>query len=249
MRFIAETTTDGVTERLFTVGDVPGAVWAPAGAEGPRPLVLLGHGGGGHKTAPPIASRARRYVTGLGIAVAAVDAPGWAGRPVPPEYEPFNAEIEELSAAGKPLGDAFARRGVVAAALAIPEWQATIDALTGLDWIGAGAPIGYWGVSLGSAIGVPLVAAEPRIKAAALGLMGYETLAEAAAQITVPVEFVLQWDDEIVPRASGLALFDAIGSAEKTLHANPGGHMDVPRFEADSSQRFFARHLKSHALD
>ena len=243
MRFSSETTADGVTERLFTVGGAPGAVWAPAGAEGPRPLVLLGHGGGAHKTAPSIVTRARRYVTSGGYAVAAIDAPGWGGRPTPPEYEPFSAEIEELTAAGKPLGDVFARRGVVAAALAIPEWQATIDALTGLDWIGAGAPVGYWGVSLGSAIGVPLVAAEPRIKAAVLGLMGYETLAEAAARITVPVEFILQWDDEIVPRESGLALFGAIGSAEKTLHANPGGHMDVPMFEAESSERFFARHL------
>ena len=191
---------------------------------------------------PPLRD-GRRY------AVAAIDAPGWGGRPVPAEYEPFNAEIEELTAAGKPLGDAFARRGVVAARLAIPEWRATIDALTALDWIGADALIGYWGVSLGSAIGVPLVAAEPRIKAAVLGLMGYETLAEPAARITVPVEFVLQWDDEIVPRESGLALFDAIGSAERTLHANPGGHMDVPRFEIDSSERFFARHLMNRGLD
>ena len=243
MRFTAETTADGVTERLFTVGHVPGAVWASAGATGPRPLELLGHGGAGHRTAPSMVSRARRYVTGSGYAVAAIDAPGWGGRPVPPEYEPFNAEIEELTAAGKPLGDAYARRGVVAAALAIPEWQATIDALTELDWIGTDAPIGYWGVSLGSAIGVPLVVAKPRIRAAVLGLMGHETLVEAAAQITVPVEFELQWDDEIVPRESGLALFDAIGSAEKTLHANPGGHMDVPTFETDSSEHFFARHL------
>jgi hypothetical protein len=99
------------------------------------------------------------------------------------------------------------------------------------------------GVSLGSAIGVPLVATEPRIRAAVLGLMGHETLAEPAAKITVPVEFELQWDDEIVPRESGLALFDAIDWPEKTLHANPGGHMDVPKFEIDSSERFFARHL------
>ncbi len=46
-----------------------------------------------------------------------------------------------------------------------------------------------------------------------------------------------------MPRESGLALFDAIGSARKSLHANPGGHADVPMFEAESSERFFARHL------
>jgi hypothetical protein len=38
-------------------------------------------------------------------------------------------------------------------------------------------------------------------------------------------------------------LFDAFASAEKTLHANAGQHRDVPLFEADSSVRFFARHL------
>ena len=69
--------------------------------------------------------------------------------------------------------------------------------------------------------------------------------AEPTAQITVSVEFVLQWDDESVPRESGLALFDAIGSAGKTMHANPSRHMNVPMSEVDSSERFFARHLVS----
>ncbi len=243
MRFGTETTSDGVTERLFTVGDAPGVVWAAPGAAGPRPLVLIGHGGGGHKTAPTVTDRARRCVTGLGAAVAAIDMPGWGGRPVPAAYEPFNAEIEDLTAAGKPLADAFARRGVVVAGIAIPEWRATIDALTALDWIGQGSPVGYWGLSLGSAIGVPLVAAEPRIKAAVLGLMGHETLAAHAARIAVPVLFQLQWDDEHVSRQSGLGLFGAIGSAEKTLHANPGRHGDTPEFELGDAERFFARHL------
>ena len=243
MRFLSETSADGLTERLFTVGDVPGAVWAPADATGPRPLVLLGHGGGAHKTHPSIVGRARRLVLGRGYAVAAIDAHGFAGRPVPAQYEPFNAEIEELRAAGKPLGDAFGRRGVVAATFAVPEWQATIDALTGLDWIGAGGPIGYWGVSLGTSLGLPLVAAEPRITAAVLGLMGDWNLAATAARITIPVLFQLQWDDELVPRADGLALFDAFGSARKTLHVNPGHHSDTPQFEADSCEHFLARHL------
>ncbi|MGH3872043.1 MAG: hypothetical protein ACRDSR_11105 [Pseudonocardiaceae bacterium] len=84
---------------------------------------------------------------------------------------------------------------------------------------------------------------EPRIGAAVFGLAGHQTLAAAAAEVTVPVEFLLQWDDEIVPRDSGLALFDAFASREKTLHANPGQHINVPVFELESSERFFRRHL------
>jgi hypothetical protein len=50
-------------------------------------------------------------------------------------------------------------------------------------------------------------------------------------------------DDERIPRAQSLALFDAIGSAEKTLHANLGRHEDLPRSETDNSLQFVARHL------
>jgi dienelactone hydrolase len=103
--------------------------------------------------------------------------------------------------------------------------------------------VGYWGVSLGCGLGVPFVAAEPRVRAAVLGLGGAMASAQAAARITVPVEFLVQWDDERVPRDQCLALFDALASAEKTLHANPGKHGEVPAFEVDSTLRFFARHL------
>ncbi|PUB28853.1 hypothetical protein C8K30_103277 [Promicromonospora sp. AC04] len=43
-----------------------------------------------------------------------------------------------------------------------------------------------------------------RIRAAVLGLNGAEPSAEAAAQLTVPPEFLVQWDDEMVPRAASL---------------------------------------------
>ena len=76
-----------------------------------------------------------------------------------------------------------------------------------------------------------------------LGLVGAEVSAETATRITVPVECLVQWDDERVPRTQSLALFDALASAEKTLHANPGKHGEVPAFEIDSTLRFFARHL------
>ena len=226
MRFTSEATSNGVSERRFTLGDIPGVLWSPADATGRHPLVLLGHGGGQHKKAPGLEARARRYVTACGLTVAAIDAPWHGDRPTTEHDERFAAGIRERVAAP-----------------AVPEWQATLDALQELDGVGSGGPVGFWGVSMGSGIGVPLVAAEPRITAAVFGLVGHETLAEAAARVTVPVEFLLQWDDELVPRDSGLALFDAFASGEKTLHANPGRHAGLPAFELESSERFFTRHL------
>jgi pimeloyl-ACP methyl ester carboxylesterase len=240
MLFTSQTTADGVTERRFTLGDVPGVLWSPVDRTIRRPLVLLGHGGGQHKTAPGLVARARRYVTACGFAVAAIDAPGFGDRPRTEHDKQFMADISARRTAGEPVGLLIAQDNAERAACAVPEWRATLDALE--DGMGTG-PVGYWGLSLGSLIGVPLAAAEPRIAAAVFGLAGHETLAEAAARITVPVEFLLQWDDELVPRDSGLALFDAFASADKTLHANPGPHMGVPAFELDSSERFFSRHL------
>jgi pimeloyl-ACP methyl ester carboxylesterase len=243
MRFLSETTSDGVSERLFTLDDIPGVLWSPARAAGRFPLVLLGHGGGQHKTAPGLVARAHRYVRACGFAVAAIDAPGHGDRPRTEHDGRFAAGIRERMAAGEPVGPLIASDNAERAERAIPEWQSALDALTELDWVGQGGPVGFWGVSLGSAIGVPFVAAEPRVIAAVFGLAAHRTLAEAAARVTIPVEFLLQWDDEAVPRESALALFGAFASREKTLHANPGRHASVPAFELESSERFFSRHL------
>jgi pimeloyl-ACP methyl ester carboxylesterase len=243
MRFISRTSSNGVSERLFRLNDIPGVLWSPTDAAGSRPLVLLGHGGGQHKKVQGLVARAHRYVTACGFAVAAIDAPGHGDRPRTEQDERFVADIRERTAAGEPIGPQVARYNTELSVRSVPEWRATVGALQELDCVGAGGPVGYWGVSLGSAIGVPFVAAEPRVTAAVFGLAGHEALAEAAARVTVPVEFLLQWDDEWVPRDSGLALFDAFASREKTLHANPGSHMGVPAFELESSERFFVRHL------
>ena len=87
------------------------------------------------------------------------------------------------------------------------------------------------------------MAAEPLITAAVLGLVAYESVAEVAPTVTVPVQLLIQGDDELVPRASALALYDALGSPIKTVHLNPGRHVEVPRFEVEESGTFFARHL------
>lgn len=242
MRFTSETASDGVREQLFSLGEIPGVLWTPAGAAGPRPLILMGHGGGQHKKAPDITSRALRFVTEGGFAVVAADVPGHGDRPAHEEYSRISDEMDARAEAGEDLAELLAGFQALVARQTVPEWRSVLDAVQQLAHVGAG-PVGYWGVSLGFGLGIPFVAAEPRVRAAVLGLGGAKIFAETAARITVPVEFLVQWDDERWAREQSLAVFDALPSAEKTLHANPGGHGGLPAFETDSSLRFFARHL------
>jgi pimeloyl-ACP methyl ester carboxylesterase len=251
MHCTAEHTEKDVTERDFELevaGDrVPGVLWAPADATGPRPLVLMGHGGTQHKRVDTHVARARHYVRALGFAVAAIDAPQHGDRVTPEEAAEFAKRIRERVVQGSEMGAEVARLMVERARKAVAEWQATLDALQEMDIIGKDGPVGYWGVSMGTAFGVPFVAAEPRITAAVFGLAGLNpdstAMAEAAHQITIPVEFVVQWDDELASREGSVALFDAFGSTEKSMHVNPGGHLGIPAHERDSWERFFTRHL------
>ncbi len=246
LRFTAQSSSNGVAERDFMVGDIPGVLWSPERGSSPTPLVLMGHGGGLHKKTPGLMSRAHEAVTTWGHTVVAIDAPGHGDRPRRAQDEQTFADLRQARAADdkrrfESISVDYARS---LADRAVPEWQATLDALQQLPEIGADAPIGYGGgVSLGTAIGVPLTATDPRITAAVFGggFYVYEELVEAARQITVPVQFLLPWDDEYVHRQSALALFDAFASTEKTLHANPGDHRRIRWIGLD--KEFLARHL------
>jgi len=245
MSFTDEHAEDGVTERYFVLtvsGErVPGVVWTPAGAVGPRPLLLVGHGGGMHKAAPPILAGARRYVRTYGYAVAAIDAPVHGARVAPEDAARVATDERErvLRSPGMRAEalDVTLRR----AAALVPEWKGALDFVQALEEIGRGGPVGYSGVSMGAFLGIPFVAEEPRITAAVFGLVGAEALLPAARRITVPLQFTVQWDDAFVAREDALALFTAFGSREKTLHANPGGHAEVPAAERACWEAFFVR--------
>ncbi len=240
MDFLSDTVTDGVRERRFVVGDAPGVLFSPSPGGPAGPLVLLAHGGGQHAAHPAVLSRARGLVNKYGFTVVALDAPGHGGRP---RSALLAASLAALPAAmgGAAPAAAVARLNAAIAAIAVPEWRAVLGALQA-DGNTQGS-VGFVGFSLGAAIGVPLIASEPRITAAVLGLVGQHGLADAAARIAVPVQLVVQWDDELVARDDTLALFAAIGSSEKRLHVNPGGHAQVPAFERVSAERFLADHL------
>ncbi|MFC7272974.1 dienelactone hydrolase family protein [Paractinoplanes rhizophilus] len=246
LRFTAETSSNGVRERDFLVGDVPGVLWSPETASDHAPVVLMGHGGGLHKKTPAQAARAADTVTTWGFHVVAIDAPGHGDRPRTAADDRARDQMRQAVTAGDKARFEAVSVGYTTALAerAVPEWQATLDALQQLPEIGPEAPIGYGGgVSMGTAIGIPLTAADPRIVAAVFGggFFVYESLLAAARRITVPVQFLLPWDDEYVDRQSSLTLFDAFASAEKTLHANPGDHRRIRWIGLD--QGFLAGHL------
>jgi pimeloyl-ACP methyl ester carboxylesterase len=250
-------TDGGVTRRSFELSvageRVPAVIWAPEGARGPRPLVLMGHGGSQHKKIGSLRTRAEQYARRFGYATLAIDAPGHGDRVSREE-----AERNMADTGARVTGQVRAEwtperlaRMAERTRQAVPEWNAALDAAQAFDFVGAGGPVGYWGVSMGTAIGVPFVAQQPRVACAVLGLAGLRPeaaqMAEAAAKIAIPVEFVFQWEDAVAAREHGIALFNAFSSKEKTMHINPGGHMDIPDFEGASWERFFVRHLGTAA--
>jgi dienelactone hydrolase len=245
MDFVSRVTENGVTERGFVlrVGDatVPGIVWTPDGAIGPRPLVLIGHGGTQHKRADNVLGLARSLVRHQQYAAVAIDAPDHGDRGTPEGMARLREQI-----VSRQFGPEQRMRMVTHATMAATEWKATLDALEQLPEIGRG-PVGYWGLSMGTAFGVRFIPVEPRVRCAVLGLFGLRlddgAFEQAARSVTVPTLFLFQANDELVPLRFGLALFAAFGSEIKTAHVNPGRHVEVPAFEREYYETFFVRHL------
>lgn len=258
MQSTGEVVEKGVAETAFSFDHdgetVPGILWRPQGATGPTPVVLLGHGGTQHKRTPNILGLARRFVRHLGVSAVALDAPGHGDRVLDAQAaDEFRRELERrVTARGGEASEAEASRPLVDVDRAVAEWSALLDLLEA-DSITREGQIGYWGVSMGTMIGVPLIATESRLTCAVLGLMGITErvggvrFEAAARQCSIPVLFVYQWDDQLLPRASGLALFDALGSVDKAMHVFPGGHIGTPLYERDAYDAFFTRHLAVHS--
>jgi dienelactone hydrolase len=238
----AAVTAKGVAERRFDVlrgtRTIPGLLWTPEDAQPAPALVLLGHGGKGDKRQGYILAMARRLVRHHGFAAAAIDGPVHGERR---DDVTTDGDTDEAKFARIWRDDPTITDEIVA------DWRAVLDALQSPTVLGS-APVGYWGLSMGTILGLPLVAAEPRISVAVLGLAGVagpskQRLADDAAKIRCPVLFLAQWDDELFRRDRVFDLFGAIGSSDKRLHVNPGLHQDVPAEEFRASEEFLARTL------
>lgn len=232
---------DGVLESTFTLDGVPGLLWTPGPDALAAPLILVGHPGGLDRMGPRLARRARASVA-AGFTAAALELPGAGGRDPLPDLDRARADLRRALDRGAPVQDIVERLVPPLVERAVPELRAALDVL--LDLPGVRGPAGYSGGVV--SVGLGLALAEPRIRAALLfaGTRVPRALLARAREITISLQVLLQWDDEGNDRRASLELFDALGSAEKTLHANTGGHTGVPAFEDEAGNRFFARHLK-----
>jgi len=219
---------------------VPGILWRPAEMDGQVPLVLAGHGGGfgteGHKRVDAIVELATRLAADHRIATAAIDQPGCGDREGAAEEQARRRQMTVEEAIEKLWTRALVEE-------MIRDWQATLDHLAATYELGR-AGIGYWGLSGGTTFGLPLVASEPRIGAAVLGLNSAVPLMLAyAPRVTCPVLYTMNLDDHFMSRDSGLALFDALASEDKRVLGFPGDHGENLDRAVGDWAAFFASRL------
>ncbi|BCJ38302.1 hypothetical protein Athai_58050 [Actinocatenispora thailandica] len=248
VRWAADAVADGVLERGFEVAGVPGVVWLPERAVAPVPLVLLGHGGSGHKRAPRQVRLGRWFAGTAGVAAAAIDGP-YHGDRAGGRFDVARYQARMVAA-----GMERVVGGMVA------DWQAAREAVTALAAVDADR-VGYLGLSMGTRFGLPFVAAAGElVRCAVLGKFGLRhpdqlpaglaagpRLAADAARLRVPVLYHVQWDDELFDRAGQFELFDRLGSPDKQLIAFPGGHATASEAAIAAWCEFLVRHLREPA--
>ena len=220
---------------------VPFCLWLPQqpNTESTKkfPLVLVGHGGSGHKKSQLVLDIAQILVGQYQIAVAAIDGPVHGDRrDVFSDGPIVRQEFRDLWQSGNSVDTM------------VEDWQAAIDQLLKEPSIDS-AKIAWYGISMGTAYGLPLVAVDSRIKASALGMWGTcripnERLIQDAKKTTTPVLFQTKHDDEIFTKEGQQHLYDLIASNQKELRSYPGGHTDPKTNQLEDIVEFLTSQLK-----
>ncbi len=227
--------TDFIIEGDNLDRPVTGAIWLPSSKSKTPSFVLCGHGASGDRYQEPIPYLAKQLGKLKDTAILSIDGPVHGLRIVAPGgREAFFKEMQSPD-----FIDHMVRDWRIAYETIITEYEFKPDKL------------GYFGLSMGTMFGIPLLASHLNFDTAVIGLCGSsgaasligERLLEDAAKIAHPIFFVMQLEDELFDREGYLALFDAIKTKDKRLHANPGLHPEVPAEEIDFSINFLRQYL------
>ncbi len=230
---------------------VPGLIWSPLEAAGPRPVIILQHGAGSKKEDVYIRLPVTRWAQ-HGFACVAIDANEHGER--------LHAERDPQALWTRPW-----QRRDHAVQMCV-DLQRTVDYLQTRPEIDTGR-LGYAGFSMGTINGVSFVGLDKRVKAAVFVIGGARLFKlrplpgdprlraehEIVAAITDPVHFapliaprpVLMINgskDETVPPAAGQALFDALGEPKQIIWFD-GGHTDLTGREFKEIWSFLSERL------
>ena len=207
------------------------AVWSPKGEPIQRPLVLLGHGGAGHKKSPYLVWFTMRLVTDHDFVAAAIDH-------LPQHGDRGGTSDIRSSVDWKGASATFDE----AIDSIVKDWQATIRTLVKRIEVDE-TKIGYWGHSGGTLMGIPLLAKTPGVSAAALGKWGIEGTEELkeifrdefpevvnrhkrdASQLSCAIHYLINMDDNLFTQSGQIDLFNRLGSSRKVFWGEPGDHV------------------------
>ena len=190
--------TDSDRDRLVT-----GAAWVPDQPVSRNTIVAFGHGASGDRYQAPIPYIVHRLLR-QGLFCISMDGPVHG--------------LREQHGGGRPaLGQEFRKNDVVEQMNL--DWQTSIQVACERFDI-TDANFGYFGLSMGSIFGIPMLADRVQqghaVSVATLGLLGtsgaasqfQQGLLDAAALLTCPILFLMQLEDELFPRDGYLDLFD-----------------------------------------
>src|SRR6476646_6404728 len=138
---------------------VPALLFVPR-ADGPLPLILLGHGAHQSKDDPIAQLLARTIARGVPAGVALMDCPGHGERRLA-----GSSDTEFVRDVRRRMGDPECDRALTA------DWSAVASAARAAAPIVSG-PTGYAGFSMGALFGLSIVADLPDVRAAVFALGG-----------------------------------------------------------------------------
>ncbi|WP_276144271.1 alpha/beta hydrolase [Rhodococcus sp. T2V] len=211
------------------------SLWTPSDAA-PAGLVLIGHGGYGHRADERTRELACGFAHRHRMASLSIDGPVHGDRRLDGGRDPdaVKPDWQKWWHSDPRIDDM------------VENWRAALAHARGLL---PEVPIGYFGLSMGSLYGIPLLAAEgATFGAAVLGMWGTNNntrgrLIADAATLSLPTLHYVRWDDQIFDRQGQVDLFDALGSADKQLMAVPGPHHTPDARQTEALTAFLADRL------